>query len=501
MVLNNVQRQIGADNYSDAVRISRRQMLTGALVVPTAAGAYWGYDKLEGKPIGVGVIGTGDQGNAHISSMNPDYCQVVAFSDIRPSSVARTRTALLEKFPATASEIKYYEDYNELLKDPVVEMVIIALPLHLHHAATIAALRAGKHVLCEKLMAKTVAECKEMIRVADETKKMLAIGHQRHYSYLYANCRSVIEQGSVLGDVRHIRALWHRNQTVKRVDGQPPIPGAPGAEMGDFDGWAKLRKIFDEDKAVDLKKYGYDSLEQLVRWRLSEKTGAGLVAELGSHQLDACSIFLGKVHPKSVQGSGVTSFFKDNRQVEDHVFLIFEYGEKANNAVVTYTSIGTNAFDGYGEQVMGTKGTLIVQEERDAYVFREGVEKDTRITWAEDRVSRPTTASSSTTQWAAGAATPDTLSSRGYREEQEHMAWLIRQGDKIVHPSRENPHPENDPATAQFVPRCHGRVALADAVIALCSNLAMRSKQRIEFKEEWFDPYSELVPENEIKTA
>ncbi len=486
MVLNETQRQVGKDNYADAVRISRRQMLTGAIAVPAAAGMYYGYDKLEGEPVRVGVIGTGDQGNnGHILPMNPDYCKLVAFSDIRPSNVRRTWDNINKKFGAAAKDVKYYADYKELLDRDDIEMISIALPLHLHAPVTIEALRKGKHVLCEKLMAHNVTQCKEMIREADKAKRLLAIGHQRHYSYLYANCRSVIEQGDVMGDIRHIRAYWHRNQANW---------GAEGADTGKFDSWFK--PVPDEDREA-AAKYGYVSPEELVRWRVFNRTGAGLVAELGSHQLDACSIFLGKVHPKSVHGTGVVSFFKDNREVDDHVFLIFEYPKEsaAKGAVVMYSSITTNAFDGYGEQVMGTRGTMIVQEERDAYLFKEGVAKETRIKWAEGLLDRPVANTGSTRAWATGFDTPDTLSSRGYREQQEHMAWLIRNPDKIVWPTKENPHPENDPKTAAFVPRCHGRVGLADAVVALVANQCMETGTKIEFKNEWFEAESDAAPE------
>ena len=52
------------------------------------------------------------------------------------------------------------------------------------------------------------------------------------------------------------------------------------------------------------------------------------MAELGSHQLDACSIFLGKKHPLAVTGIGGTFFYKDGREVDDHVFVIFEFPGK-----------------------------------------------------------------------------------------------------------------------------------------------------------------------------
>ncbi len=66
-------------------------------------------------------------------------------------------------------------------------MIVIALPLWLHAPVAIEAMKDGKHVFTEKLMAHSIAECKEMCRVARETNRLLAVGHQRHYSVLYDN--------------------------------------------------------------------------------------------------------------------------------------------------------------------------------------------------------------------------------------------------------------------------------------------------------------------------
>jgi hypothetical protein len=179
------------------------------------------------------------------------------------------------------------------------------------------------------------------------------------------------------------------------------------------------------------------------------------------------------VHPVAVSGVGTNSFFTDGREVEDHVFLTYEYPRQV---VVTYSSITTNEMDNYGEQVMGTRGTLLILAEKDVFLFKEKTMKDTRITWAEKRIAQPTAISSSTVAEGASDGTPDTFSSRGYREEQEHLAWLIR-------------HP------GQGQPRCHGEVALADAVVTLVSNLAMRQQRRIVFDPAWFDPASNAAPD------
>ena len=117
------------------------------------------------------------------------------------------------------------------------------------------------------------------------------------------------------------------------------------------------------------------------------------------------------------------------------------------------------------------------------YLFKEGASKDTRITWAEQRIGQAQGTTTSTTQWVSGVGTPDTLTSRGYREEQEHLCWLIREGAD----------PTNFDAASQ--PRCNGSVALADAIVTLASNVAMRENRRIEFQPAWFDVDSQEAPD------
>ena len=141
-------------------------------------------------------------------------------------------------------------------------MVVIALPLHLHAQVAIEAMEAGKHVLCEKLMAWNIKQCKQMIRVADREHKLLSIGHQRHYSMLYAHANEIVTSG-VLGDVKHIRALWHRNNVRPNPDPNT-VAGRPL-----LDSWSPLIPQRDRDAlAANIRQHGYKSMEELVRWRL-----------------------------------------------------------------------------------------------------------------------------------------------------------------------------------------------------------------------------------------
>ena len=173
------------------------------------------------KPVKAGIIGCGDEGGVLVGEHNPNFIDFIACSDIRPTNKDRIFAgqpgtprkgfnAIREHIRGhygqdVAEHIRVYDDYEQLLANPEIEMVVIALPLHLHAKVSIEAMQAGKHVLCEKLMAWNIKQCKEMIRVADQTHKLLSIGHQRHYSMLYAHANAIVTSG-VLGDVKHIRA-------------------------------------------------------------------------------------------------------------------------------------------------------------------------------------------------------------------------------------------------------------------------------------------------------
>ena len=508
------QRLLGRENANRALGMSRRDWLAAAAAAPAMGAFYFGYNKMGDKPpVKAAIIGTGDEGcQAMIRFHNRDYLNYVGFCDVRPSQQERCRKEFAshkQYGEADAKALKMYANKEEMYKDPDVEVVVIALPLWLHAPVAIEAMRAGKHVFTEKLMAHSIAECKEMCRVARETNRLLAVGHQRHYSALYDNANFLLNSG-VLGDVRHIRALWHRNNAQPRVQkdkaGNPvydPATGLPEYMRDDKgnivyqDSWKRLYP--DADLSIDYAAHGYKSLDELINWRLYNRTGAGLMAELGSHQLDACSIFLGKKHPLAVTGVGGTYFYKDGREVDDHVFTMFEFpgSDEKDRVVVTYSSINTNSFDGYGEQVMGSKGTMIVAGEKEILLFKEAgpaaLSKTTSVT-VETQGKKPaletspSTAGPSAATAIGGLATADP--SRGYREELEHFAYCIRHGDAS------NYHADKD-----HQPRCKGEVALADAVIALTTNIAMRENRRIEFDPKWFDYADDATPDGSTVIA
>ncbi len=512
MDLTAQQIEVGRDNYNNAVGGTRRDFLAGVLAGGAGLGAaYFGYEKLKGEPVRFGFIGTGDEGSILITQHPPEYMNIVAVADIRPTNKLRAmhgdsnehRVGLIKKLGTeAASKIKVYSDHKELLADPNVEAVVIAVPLNQHAPLAIEALNAGKHVLCEKLMGKTVGDCKAMIAAARKNNKLLAIGHQRHYGVLYENANHLVEQ-KLLGDIKYIRAQWHRNNSF------------PGRDQ-----W--LKKIPSEDanalkgKGV-VQDYGYESLEQLVNWRLYNETGGGLMVELGSHQMDAASIFLGHAHPVAVQGYGGKNFYgikgvgpedkwNDRREIWDQIFVTYEFPgpnfeqDQDDVCVVTYSSISTNRFEPYGEIVYGSRGTLIMKEEKEALLYKEetpwsGGGPDQRLYVVNSGKEGGPALDAYETGGARAAAAPgaeEGTISRGYTEEMEHLCYCIREFEGNYYPDGKE-IPRKDGGL-----RCNGVVAMADAIMALSANLAMKHKVRIPFQPEWFDPESNRTPEDDV---
>ena len=177
------EKAVGRSNFQAAVGsdFTRRDFLLGGIAAGVVSGAglgafYFGYGKMK-NALPIGIIGTGDEGGVLIGALTPSYVDVVGISDIRPYNVHRAfhgdqstpsammaRPGLMAKYgwkteDEAKKHVKVYTDYKELLKDPAIKGVIIALPLHLHDVVAIEAMQAGKHVLTEKLMAQTVGRC------------------------------------------------------------------------------------------------------------------------------------------------------------------------------------------------------------------------------------------------------------------------------------------------------------------------------------------------------
>ena len=161
------------------------------------------------KKLKVGIIGCGAiaEFKYHLSISSIPEAEVVAFCDIIPEK-AEAMSRIFKAYDA-----KIYEDYRELLKDGSIDVVHVCTPNISHAPITVAALKAGKHVMCEKPMATSYKDAKSMCDAAKEAGKILTIGYQYRCRpepmYLNELCRS-----GELGEIYYAKAHALRRRGV-----------------------------------------------------------------------------------------------------------------------------------------------------------------------------------------------------------------------------------------------------------------------------------------------
>ena len=129
-----------------------------------------------GKKLGIGVIGVGRVAQAHLAAVSAlkEEVDLLAVADVEEE---KAREAM-EKYGAGYFTTRY----EDLLGDPTIEAVIITLPNHLHHSATLDAAKAGKHILIEKPMAMNILQAREMVAAAEDNRVTFMVGQSRRFS-------------------------------------------------------------------------------------------------------------------------------------------------------------------------------------------------------------------------------------------------------------------------------------------------------------------------------
>jgi predicted dehydrogenase len=343
-----------------------------------------------------------------------------------------------------------------LANEKDLDAVLIATPDFWHAEHTIACLKAGLHVYCEKEMSNKLEDAKKMVQAARESGKLLQIGHQRRSNPRYIHCyEKILTDAKLLGRVTTLNGQWNR------------------AAREDL-GWPKNAPI----EKDTLEKFGFESMEQFRNWRWYRKLGGGPIVDLGSHQIDIYSWFLG-ANPKAVMASGGTDYYdKTTHQWYDTVMAIYEYQTKEGTVRAYYQTLTTNSCWGYFERFMGDQGTLEISESGGrGDVYREPTAPDWDRWVKLGYLSEP--AKEEEQQPEEGAAVLDV------RETVAPPAYKLPVTmDKLYH----QPHLENffDSIRGKAQLTCPAEVAYETAVTVLKVNEAVEAARKLEFKPDEF---------------
>ena len=288
--------------------------------------------------IKVGIIGCGKIAQVrHIPEYlaNPN-AEICGFYDI---NLARAEE-LARKYGAKA-----YPTYEALLADPGIDAVSVCAANHVHAEISIAALKAGKHVLCEKPMAISLEECEAMVAAARESGKYLMIGQNQRLAKAHIKARELIAQGAI-GKVLTFRTIFgHGGPETWSID--------PGKNV-----W-----FFDKTKAA-----------------------MGAMADLGIHKTDMIQYVLGS---KIVKTQAVLTTL-DKRDatggligVDDNAICIYQM---ENGVIGTMTASWTYyAAEDNTTVIYGTKGELRLYDDP-KYSVQQINADGTRIDYQIDQI-------------------------------------------------------------------------------------------------------------------
>ena len=270
----------------------------------------------------LGVVGLG-MGAWHVQGYQEDgRAEVVALCDLD-----RRR---LEDTACKCGVSELFTDAEEMFRKVNLDAVSIATPNKFHAPLTIAALRCGLHVLCEKPMAMTVREAERMVAAAQQAKRNLMINFSYRFSDMSFALKQQVEAG-VVGDIYFGRTVWHRRR------------GIPG-----FGGWFTSKDL----------------------------AGGGPLIDLGVHRLDLALWLMGYPEPVAVSGAAHNVIAKELARkqrkaytVEDLACGLVKFANGATLILEASWAVNISEPEHMVTLLCGTKGGLVQKNVGGGYEF------------------------------------------------------------------------------------------------------------------------------------
>ena len=220
------------------------------------------------KTVKLGIIGLGYVGKIHYRHcLKIPEAELLAVADVSEKALNRAKKDGVKKV---------FKSYEDLLKEPEIEAVVIALPTHLHLQCAVQAAEAGKDIFLEKPMARNVKEAKEIIAAAEKNSVKLMIGYPLRFDKTLCSAKKQMEEG-LIGDVVNANATFvSSGPFFHRADGHAPVP---------VPDW----------------------------WWNQELTGGGVLIDLGSHIINLLRWYFGEITDiKSYLGHRFNMDFEDS---------------------------------------------------------------------------------------------------------------------------------------------------------------------------------------------
>lgn len=333
---------MAAGSSNDNV-FSRRHFVSAT----TLTAASWKRVVGANERIQAAIVGSGNRGRRLLRAAGrlPDV-EVIAVCDLYQGNLKKG----LELASARAEA---YGDYRRVLDRKDIDAVIIATHNHWHHRIAVDALQSGRDIYLEKPMTHKLEEGPDIIRAAEENKRIVQVGHHRRSSPVYQKARELVEQGW-LGKITFIRVAWFRNSVEPQW--RRPIPPDASPETIDWETFIKPTKKRPFDPA------------RFFQWFCYCDYSGGIATDLLVHSMDAVHMVMGAQGPERVIADGEILYWKDGREVPDTFSALFHYPEGFQ---VNFSCTFANQQPGTRDEFYGKEGTIIIADERRLYFYPE----------------------------------------------------------------------------------------------------------------------------------
>ena len=301
-------------------QVTRRSFLAStssaafaSTLATTAAFTAKSYARVAGANdrIGVGLIGAGVIGNAHMKVIN----NLREKNNLLPVAVADCWKTRADKGKEIIAAQHSLTDYRKLLDMKEIDYAIVAVPEHWHWTMTIDAMDAGKAVYCEKPMTHTIPEAQAVMKKQKETGRPLQVGVQAMSDDSYITARDAIRRG-VIGKVVQAQIEYVRRYDAKagpwRVPEEVAAHQTKPADL-DWDAWLGTA----EKRAWDPHHY--------FEWRCYSAYSGGICTDLFIHRITRIMRACDLLYPRRVVGMGGIWQWPDGRDLPDNIEMICEY--------------------------------------------------------------------------------------------------------------------------------------------------------------------------------
>jgi predicted dehydrogenase len=268
---------------------SRRNFIKQSAI--TGAGVFWiaksSWAKISpNEKLNIGVIGTSNRAMENMKEMERESSQQGASENI--VALCDVDTKFLSVGKARFPQAKTYQDFRRMLEQKDIDAVLVATPDHTHAVATMAAIKSGRHVYCEKPLTHTVSEARAIREAANKHKRITQMGTQIHSMDNYRRVVEVLQSGAI-GPVREVHVWIDAIYTASgRPKATPPVP----SEL-DWDLW---------QGPVEPRPYSPEYVP--FAWRNWWAYGGGTLSDFGCHYIDLAYWALGLRFPTSVVAEG-----------------------------------------------------------------------------------------------------------------------------------------------------------------------------------------------------